>query len=68
MQLFEYRTLKIEIKYTLKGAVINHENINVKLNELGAQGWELTSSIPNHNSGTLKELVLIFKKKLPIES
>lgn len=65
MQAFEYQTVRFKIRHLLRGALIDHEAVNLKLNELGAQGWELISSSENHNSGTLKELVLILKR--PIE-
>lgn len=64
MEKFEYKTLFTDAKGMLGGKVDNYE-FQAELNELGAQGWELVSTVPSAQSyGSTRWLISIFKRKI----
>ncbi len=67
MKQFEYKTLKFETEYSLfQGNKIYDEELNIKMNKLGLEGWELVSTLDSHSSGRTDYIVLIFKKEIEI--
>lgn len=61
--MFEYKILKFNTT-GLFGGKVNLEEIEVELNKLGAEGWELISTVASNEAyGTTKEIVYIFKRK-----
>ncbi|NMB08180.1 MAG: DUF4177 domain-containing protein [Tissierellia bacterium] len=63
MEKWEYTSFKVETK-GFAGGILEIENYNSKLNELGAQGWELVSCIStNAGYGTTREIISVFKRR-----
>ena len=63
---FEYSTVAFDTTTLLIGSSLNHETFNRKLNEYGADGWELVNVFDlNRHSGTTYEVVAVFKRALP---
>jgi hypothetical protein len=59
---FEYKTIVTETKGFMAGKV-SEEEFEASFNELGAQGWELVSSVASAEGyGTTKFIVSIFKR------
>lgn len=44
--------------------VLEEPSFEVKLNELGAEGWELISTFDRERGGNSKECYFLFKKTL----
>lgn len=64
MERFEYKTLFTDAKGMLGGKVDKY-GLQAELNELGAQGWELVSSVPSAQSyGSTRWIISIFKRKI----
>jgi hypothetical protein len=63
---FEYKTLKIEEKVDFwTGAEIDEQKIEFQLNQLGSQGWELTSTLEtNYREGKTNEIIFLFKREI----
>ncbi|WP_283609660.1 DUF4177 domain-containing protein [Faecalispora anaeroviscerum] len=65
MDRFEYKTLFTDAKGFLGGKVDENE-FQRKLNEFGAQGWELVSSVSaNQSYGSTRWIISTFKRKIP---
>jgi hypothetical protein len=63
MEEFEYKTLFTDAKGALGGKV-DQWSFEKTLNELGAQGWELVSTLAAAQSyGSTRWLISIFKRK-----
>lgn len=63
MERWEYISFKIEPK-GFSGGILEIEDFNSKLNELGEQGWELVSCIStNMGQGTTREVISVFKRR-----
>lgn len=64
MEKFEYKTLFTDAKGVLGGKVDQTEYQN-ELNELGAQGWELVSTVAAAQSyGSTRWIITTFKRKI----
>ncbi|MFK7970268.1 MAG: DUF4177 domain-containing protein [Bacteroidia bacterium] len=64
MQQFEYLTLRVRERGFI-GKRVNPKKLNKSLNELGQEGWELSSSFETHeDDGETKDVFLIFKRPL----
>lgn len=64
MEKFEYKTLFTDAKGMFGGKVDKY-GLQGELNELGAQGWELVSSVPSAQSyGSTRWIISIFKRKI----
>ncbi|MET7044427.1 DUF4177 domain-containing protein [Clostridium botulinum] len=60
---WEYTSIKVETKGLL-GGILEIEDFNFKLNELGEQGWELVSCIStNQDDGKTREVSAVFKRR-----
>jgi hypothetical protein len=60
---FEYATLVLESVKTFSGAKLDHEGFYHKLNEYGAEGWELVNVFTHlRNEGVTHEVVAVFKR------
>ena len=63
MEKWEYTSFKVETK-GFAGGILDIENYNSKLNELGEQGWELVSCIStNAGYGATREIISVFKRR-----
>lgn len=61
---FEYAVVTFDTTSFLSGASLDHERYHEKLNEYGAQGWELVSVFDlNRYQGQSFELVATFKRQ-----
>ncbi|MDF3002123.1 MAG: hypothetical protein K0Q48_2242 [Bacillota bacterium] len=64
MERYEYKTLFTDAKGALGGKVDKMELHN-DLNELGAKGWELVSTVAAAQSyGSTRWLISIFKRRI----
>lgn len=64
MMKFEYSTLVVEVMKLL-GAKLDHEAFHKKLNEYGAEGWELVSVFSlSRIQGTTHEITAVFKRPM----
>ena len=67
MAKFEYRTMTYDPK-GIWGGKVDTQDFQERLNDLGAQGWELVSSVATAQSyGVTKSVVSIFKRKIRSE-
>jgi hypothetical protein len=63
MKKFDYYVLQINKKGSWNPK-FDFEEMSTKINELGNQGWELTSNISNTvYQGATQSMILIFKKE-----
>lgn len=62
MEIWEYKTIKEEI-HGFMDRSINEADFSNKLNDLGAQGWELVSCITIDQNGYSKEVVAVLKRR-----
>ncbi|MDD5934015.1 MAG: DUF4177 domain-containing protein [Clostridiales bacterium] len=63
MEQWEYKTIYTDAKGFFGGKV-NFSEFEEELNKLGAQGWELVSSVPSAQSyGSTRWIISIFKRK-----
>ncbi|NLK39346.1 MAG: DUF4177 domain-containing protein [Clostridiales bacterium] len=64
METFEYKTVFTDAKGALGGKV-DKSDFEEQLNLLGAQGWELVSTVPSAQSyGSTRWLISIFKRRV----
>lgn len=62
MQQWEYKTLKI-LTHGLFGGQISEEDLEIQLNELGEEGWEVVSCVnTNQSGGTSLSVVVVMKR------
>lgn len=67
MQKFEYKVLGISATgdFFSSGGVVNFQALNDRLNELGADGWEVTGTTDiNRGEGDTRSVLIILKKPL----
>jgi hypothetical protein len=61
---FEYLTLKIATTGWFAGGDLDGDALNGKLNELGAEGWELVSVFDtNMMHGRTRDVIAILKRE-----
>jgi hypothetical protein len=59
---WEYRTVKMPAKGVFGGKIDENE-LDVRLNELGEQGWELVCAFDtNQVEGATRDILAIFKR------
>lgn len=64
MEQYEYKTLYTDAKGVFGGKVDKYTFEN-ELNQLGAEGWELVSTVPTAQSyGSTRWIISIFKRKI----
>ncbi len=64
MEQYEYKTLLTDAKGFFGGKV-DPNILQLQLNELGRQGWELVSTVATVQSyGSTRWLISIFKRKI----
>ena len=61
MQKFEYATLVIAAPL---GTKLDQKDFHRRLNEYGADGWELVTTFTQESSGITREVTAIFKRPL----
>ncbi|MCD6327036.1 DUF4177 domain-containing protein [bacterium] len=62
---WEYKTLK-QPATGLFGGEIDGANLEISMNALGAEGWELvTSFVTAQGVGFTRDVILIFKREVP---
>jgi len=63
MAKWEYKTIKVDVKGTFIGGVLDVATFDAKLNELGRDGWELISAFDtNMQQGASREAIAIFER------
>ncbi len=63
MKKFEYKTIQVHDKGFWE-TKIDYTGLTEHLNKLGAEGWELVTSLDiNWNQGGTKEVVLLLKRE-----
>jgi hypothetical protein len=64
MKRFEYKTLYSKAM-GINGGKINQKTLEKELNQLGAEGWELVSTVSsNQGTGYTKDIISILKRVL----
>jgi hypothetical protein len=59
---WEYKTIKVETK-GLMGGKLDNAQLDRTMNELGAQGWELSAAFDTDVAGGgTRDVVVIFKR------
>ena len=67
MKRFEYHILKFDLRggFFSWGGKVDAVSMDVRLNQLGAEGWELVSSFDtSYAKGSSRDLVLVLKREL----
>lgn len=65
MTRFEYATLVLDTTKVFVGTKFDHDGFYRKLNEYGANGWELVNVFTvSHAEGTTHEVTAVFKRPL----
>ena len=60
---WEYKTIKISATGFL-GGKFDESQFDRMMNDLGAQGWELTAAFDtNHGHGATRDVVAVFKRE-----
>ena len=63
MERWEYTSFKVETK-GFQGGILDVEDLNAELNELGEQGCELVSCVAtNRAQGATREVTAILKRR-----
>lgn len=63
MERWEYTSIKVETKGFM-GGILETEDFDYKLNNLGEQGWELVSCLTTSSGqGTTREVVAVLKRR-----
>ena len=63
MKKYEYKVVKTE-ESGFSDPKLDASNVEVELNKLGSEGWELTSVVDtNTYQGKTKEIVMFFKRE-----
>jgi hypothetical protein len=61
--VWEYKTIKLATTGFWSGPKVDDEKLDLLMNELGQQGWELAAALDtNQPHGTTKDVVVIFKR------
>ncbi|MFN0083509.1 MAG: DUF4177 domain-containing protein [Ferruginibacter sp.] len=64
MKKFEYRILTVPTKGWMKYRQ-DFDKLLVELNELGKQGWEITTALPNmYQTGSYSTNIIILKREI----
>ena len=63
MKSWEYKTLKLDAGGWMGGA-LDHQELEIALNDLGIQGWELVSIFDtNFNQGSTRLVIAVLKRE-----
>lgn len=64
MVRWSYKILKMQAEGWFAGGKIDEHALEVEMNRLGSQGWELISSFDtNKHHGETRDVVVIFKRE-----
>ena len=64
MDKWEYKTVKLDTTTFFGSGNIEEDQLDIQMNKLGEQGWELVSALDtNATGGISKYIVTIFKRK-----
>lgn len=64
MKKFEYKTVLYETSGFWSGGIVDAHEFNNLLDNLGQQGWELTSTTSSNQAyGSTRSIVCIFKRE-----
>lgn len=59
---WEYKTIKLETS-GFRGGKLDEEKLDVMMNELGDQGWEIAAAFDTkQQTGATRDAVIIFKR------
>lgn len=65
MKQFEYKTLKIEPSGKWFEAIkMDSSELEVQLNDMGKNGWELVNSINHSKEGNTVKVIMLFKREI----
>jgi len=65
MTKFEYATIAVDVTKLMIAAKLDHEAFHKKLNEYGAEGWELVNVFSlSRVEGVTYEITAVFKRPL----
>ena len=63
VERWEYRSIKRETKGFM-GGILDTDDFDSQLNQLGDQGWELVSCLAtSYGEGTTREVIAVLKRK-----
>ena len=63
MTRWQYRTLKVDAEGCFRGGGVDAEDLDARLNELGAEGWEAVSAFDtNQVKGATRFIVVLLKR------
>ncbi|GAB6109059.1 DUF4177 domain-containing protein [Fusibacter bizertensis] len=64
MREFEYKVMEFDPKSSIMGGKVEVSMIEKKINEIGAEGWELVSTFTtNQGNGYTRKIVYTFKRE-----
>jgi len=64
MKKWEYKTLKF-IPEGVWGGVVDTQNVEITLNSLGKDGWELVTNISTAlGQGRTREVIMVLKREI----
>ncbi len=64
MKQFEYKTLEFEPKGKwFKSIKMDSSELEVQLNDMGKNGWELVNSINHSIEGNTAKVIMLFKRE-----
>ncbi|NLK88057.1 MAG: DUF4177 domain-containing protein [Clostridiaceae bacterium] len=64
MERWQYQTVQFEATGFM-GGIINLDNFQGELNQLGSEGWELVTCFDtNMNQGQSRYVIAVFKRKI----
>jgi len=63
---WEYMTIMLEASRWFLGGKFDGQQFNERLNQLGAEGWELVNVFDtNYSEGGTRDVVAVLKRPLP---
>jgi hypothetical protein len=63
MMVWEYKTIKLEATGFWMGGNVDAEKLDLMMNGLGQQGWELAAALDAKVAGgNTKDVIVIFKR------
>ena len=65
MKQFEYKTLEVEPSGKwIKTIKVDSSELEVQLNDIGKNGWELVNSIDISREGNSVKVIMLFKREI----
>ena len=65
MKQFEYKTLNLETNGKwYKQAKMNSSELEVQLNDMGKNGWEIVNSMDHSREGNTVDGIILYKREI----